>query len=341
MDQKAFAQQLHKGEIHEIYYFYGEEKLLLEQSIKALKEKLLPAGLEDFNFDRYAGDKVTPRQIAEMAMNLPFMAERRLLVIDSPLSFLSIPKSDKEGQESLRQLLQYLEQPNPQCCLILRGESSLNKTGEINKCLQEKAVLVEFATVKGKALESWIVDYLSQNGQTIQREAVEYLSAMNSFDLEIMEKELDKLSLFTQGQGEITKQQVVDIVTRTIEANIFDLSDHLGHKRGREALQVLQNMLTLGEPPLKILAILVKHIQNLLLVKDYQGQGMNDSQIKEKTKLHPYVIKKSAGQAKRFTVHQLITALGMLLEAEVELKSTATPADEVLERFVLELCYLS
>jgi len=331
MDQQTFNRQLDNGELSSVYYFYGEEKLLLERSIKAIKQKVLPVGLEDFNFERYASDKLSPKQIVELAMNLPFMAEKRILVIDYV--------AGKENQEGVKGLIDYLAQPNPQCCLIFCGEKALAKTGALNKALQAAAEVVEFASLKGKVLEGWIRDYLEQNGRTIQKDAVEYLSAINSFDLEIMEKELDKLLLYTTGQGEITKQQVLDIVTKTVEANIFDLSDALGNRHAREAIQVLRDMLVLGEPALKITATLVKHIQNLILVKDYRTRGWNDTQIKEKTKLHPYVIKKSTTQANRFTMVQLITALELLLAAEVELKSSGRSAQEILEQFILDVCY--
>lgn len=339
MDQQTFNRQLDSGELAPIYYFYGEEKLLLERSIKAIKKKLLPEGLEDFNFERYASDKMSPKQIVELAMNLPFMAEKRILVIDCAANFLTPAKADKESQEGIKSLVSYLEQPNPQCCLIFCGEKALAKTGTLNKALQASAATVEFAALKGKLLEGWISDYLAQQGRTIQKEALEYLGAVNSFDLEIMEKELDKLLLYTAGQGNITKQQVLTIVTKTVEANIFDLSDALGNRRAREAIQVLRNMLVLGEPALKITATLVKHIQNLILVKDYRTQGWNDIQIKDKTKLHPYVIKKSTAQANRFTMQQLISALELLLIAEVELKSTGRGAQEVLEQFIIDVCY--
>lgn len=340
MDQQTFAQQLHQGEVHEIYYFYGEEKLLIDRAVQGLKKAVLVPGLEDFNFDLISGEKITPKQIAEMAMNLPFMAEKRLLIVESPLNFLSIPKSDREGQISLKYLLDYLDQPNPQCCLVLRGEGPLPKTGALNKKLQEVAAVVEFAAMKGKALEQWIREYIANGGQQIEQAAVSYLSAMNSFDLEIMEKELDKLMLYTMDVSAITMDHVREIVTKTVEANIFELSDNIGNQKGQEALNVLHKMLYLGEPPLKILAMLVRHVQNLILVKDLRGQGFTDSEIREKTKLHPFVIKKSGSQSSHFSMMQLTKALEKLLWAEVKLKSTAASGEEVLERFVIDLCYL-
>lgn len=340
MDYHTLLQQLHKGEVCEIYFFSGEEKLLQERALKALEQQLLPSGLEDFNKEIIAGDSVTPKQIAEMAMNLPFMAEKRILIVQPPLPFLSIPKSDKSGQASLQYLLEYLEHPNPQCCLVFCGDGALGKMGALNKKLQEKAAQVDFAPLKGKGLEKWITDYVTAAGRSIDRQALEYLSSINSFDLQIMEQELQKVLLYQMDAKTITLQHMQEIVTKTVESNIFALSDSIGNKKGNEALQILKDMFYLGESPFKLLGFLARHFRNLILVKDYRSQGYDESQIKEKTKLHPFVIKKSIRQAERFTMQQLITALEQLLLMEVELKSTTTNGEELLEQFVIELCYL-
>ena len=340
MDGQTFLQQLKKGEFHEIYFFYGEEQLLKKQALQELERAILPEGLVDFNKEVWSGADVTPKQLAEMAMNLPFMAERRLLIVQEPFPFLSIPKSDKEGQASLQYLLEYLEQPNPQCCLVFYGEQALTKTGAVNKKLQEKAVQVEFAPLKGKLLEQWIVAYIRDGGRQIDRQALDYLTAIHAFDAQVLEQELQKLLLYREEEQIITLQHVQEIVTKTVEANIFALSDNIGNRKGRDALQVLNDMFYLGESPFKLIGFLVRHFRNLILVKDYRSQGYDEIQIKEKTKLHPFVIKKSIRQAERFSMQQLLTALEQLLLIEVELKSTTSNGEELLEQFVIELCYM-
>ena len=79
----------------------------------------------------------------------------------------------------------------------------------------------------------------------------------------------------------------------------------------------------------------------MLLVKDYRSMGYNETEIKEKTKLHPFVIKKSMRQAEQFSTQQLIQALEQLLLIETALKSSSVSGEELLEQFVIELCYMS
>ena len=180
MDYHTLLKQLHNGEIHEVYFFYGEEKLLLDKALKALEKQILPEGLEDFNKDVLSGADTSPKQIAELAMNLPFMAERRLLIIQSPLPFLSIPKSDKAGQASVQYLLEYLESPNPQCTLVFCAEGALGKTGTLNKKLQEIAFLGSITQIITPARVSEVSGSLLAPKKTAQRPRLIIITALTT-----------------------------------------------------------------------------------------------------------------------------------------------------------------
>lgn len=340
MDNRTFLAQLNKGEIREVYFFYGEEDLLIKQALKALEQKILPEGLEDFNKDVLQGESTTPKQIAEMAMNLPFMAERRLLIVKGPLNFATIPKSDKSGQAALKVLLDYMEHPNPQCSLVFVSEADLQKRNVFNVQLETYGTKVSFAPLKGAELGVWINQFVNDAGRKIDRQAVAYLCSVNSFDLQIMEQELNKLLLYRPEEPVITLKHVQEIVTKTIESTIFDLSDSIGNKKGKDAIRVLHEMLGLGEAPLKVLGFLEYHFRTLILIKDYQSMGYQEKEIATKIKKHPYVVKKGLQQVRRFSMKQLIDALEKLLTIEVTIKSTSCNPEELLEQFVVGLCYL-
>ena len=340
MDNRTFLKQLNKGEIRNIYFFYGEEDLLIKQALKLLEQKILPEGLEDFNKDILSGENATPKQIVEMAMNLPFMAEQRLLIVKGPLNFATVLKSDKAGQAALKILLDYMEHPNPQCVLVFVSESDLQKRNVFQVHLETYGEKVSFMPLKGAELGGWIEQYVREGGRNIDRQAVSYLCSVNSFDLQIMEQELNKLLLYRPDEPVLTLQHVRQIVTKTIESTIFDLSDSIGNKKGKDAVRVLHEMFSLGEAPLKVIGFLEYHFRTLVLIKDYQSMGYQEKEIAAKIKKHPYVVKKGLQQIRRFSMKQLIDALEQLLVIEVTIKSTTCNPEELLEQFVVDLCYL-
>lgn len=331
MNYDGFLKQLKKGNLQDVYYFHGEEKLLKKQALGQLEKLLLPAGLEDFNKDILEGDSATPKLIAETAMNLPFMAEKRVLIVKPPYPFVT------KGKDAVEPLLDYLEHPNPQCCLIFYAEEPLKGNTKLGKRMKDFEV--EFAPLKSGELNQWIQSFLSEQGRDIHPAALGYLSSVNKLDLQSMEQELQKLVLYVPEGETIQLHHVEEIITKTLESNVFGLVDSLSSRRANDALQMYKIILAEGEPLIRLIIFLENHFRRLLLLKDLKQQGYSEGDIKDKTGLHPFAVKKGIGQAANFTEDQIIQILNRLLEIEVELKSTSTDKEILLERFILELCY--
>lgn len=102
----------------------------------------------------------------------------------------------------------------------------------------------------------------------------------------------------------------------------------------------MQDTLYLGEAPLKILALLVRHFRILLILRDLKSRGQSDKELRERLKLAPFVVTKSLKQASGFSVGQLAQIMEKLLLTELELKSSSVDGGQVLERLIIDLCYL-
>ena len=79
MDRKDFDRLLAQGGIPSVLLFEGEEEHMKQAALGALQKKLLPEGLEDLN--RTLLDAPETDQIIAAAETLPFMADRRLVIV--------------------------------------------------------------------------------------------------------------------------------------------------------------------------------------------------------------------------------------------------------------------
>ena len=69
---------LKAGDLGCAYIFHGEESYLREYYLGEVRNQLIPAGFEDFNYHKLEGKDLTVQSLAEMAEAMPMMAERRL-----------------------------------------------------------------------------------------------------------------------------------------------------------------------------------------------------------------------------------------------------------------------
>jgi DNA polymerase-3 subunit delta len=78
---EAALKEFEGGAIRPVYLLFGEEPFLFDELVAAARRRLTPPGLEDFNFSRFDGATVAPSEVTSAAETLPFMAEKRLVVV--------------------------------------------------------------------------------------------------------------------------------------------------------------------------------------------------------------------------------------------------------------------
>ena len=86
MDRRLFDQQLEKGNIPSVLLFEGEEEHLKQEALSRLKSRILPEGMEEMNM-LLLSDPDTDQLIAA-AETLPFLADRRLVIVRDHLAAL-------------------------------------------------------------------------------------------------------------------------------------------------------------------------------------------------------------------------------------------------------------
>ena len=62
-------------------------------------------------------------------------------------------------------------------------------------------------------------------------------------------------------EGTIRRKDIEDLAIKTLDSNIFDLTDNLGKKNIQKSLEILNELLYLKEPMQKILITLYNHFK--------------------------------------------------------------------------------
>ena len=79
--------------------------------------------------------------------------------------------------------------------------------------------------------------------------------------------EIRKLIEYVGKDGVITKSEIDALAIKQVDSIIFDLTDNLGKRDTRKAIEVLNNLIYEKEPIQKILITLYNHFKKLYIVK--------------------------------------------------------------------------
>lgn len=95
----------------------------------------------------------------------------------------------------------------------------------------------------------------------MERSAIDLFLRLTDLDLSKMMRELQKLVLYGQNQQQITVREVEELVPKTLEHNIFDMTQYILKGKTEQALRLYEDLVMQGEETIKINAILLSQLR--------------------------------------------------------------------------------
>lgn len=138
--------------------------------------------------------------------------------------------------------------------------------------------------------------------------------------------------------GTIKKQDIDLLATKQIESVIFDLTDNLGKRDIKSALNTLNGLIYNKEPIQKILITLYNHFKKLFLLKLAAKENRN---LAESMNLKPnqmFLITKYKKQADYFTMAELRNILVELINLDSDYKIGKIDINIGLESILCKYC---
>jgi DNA polymerase-3 subunit delta len=119
----------------------------------------------------------------------------------------------------------------------------------------------------------------------------------------------------------ITKEDVENVCTTQTVSRIFDMITAIATKKQKQALDLYYDLLTLKEPPMRILYLLARQFNGILQVKEAGSRGISNAQLAKDMGVAPFIVGKYAAQAKYFEKSQIVQALKDFADTEESVKT--------------------
>ncbi|WP_245350065.1 DNA polymerase III subunit delta [Cytobacillus eiseniae] len=329
--------QIKAGKFQSLYLLYGPESFLINETKQMLIHHVLNEEEIDFNLSSYDLEE-TPIDVAlEDAETLPFMGERRLIILQNPV-FLTAAKTKEKVEHNVAKLEAYIKEPSPYATLVFTAPyEKLDERKKITKELKRNAAVLEAKKLNEAELKGWIKERAAYNKVEITESAIDLLLTLAGTNLFTLTSELDKLALYV-GQGERLDEKTVDmLVARSLEQNIFSLIDKIVQRQIEEALRIYYDLLKQNEEPIKILSIITGQFRLIYQVKELARRGYGQQQIAGHLKVHPFRIKLAAGQARQFSDEELANIMKQLANADYQMKTGGMNKVLLVELFLFRL----
>ena len=306
---KVLAQDIKTGEFKPVYLICGEEAFLKKSYKNRMKDAMV--GDDTMNFHYFEGKGLDLKEIISLADTMPFFGDRRLILIEDSGLFKG------SGADAL---VEYLPQmPDTTCMLFVENE--VDKRNRLYKKVKDLGYVAEMERQDARQLGAWAGGILAKEGKKITGRTMELFLSKTGDDMENIRMELEKVISYTLGRDVITDEDVMTVCTVQVTNRIFDMVAAIVNRQTRKAMDLYADLLAMKEPPMRILFLITRQFQQLMLLKQMSAEGLDRSELAKKASIPPFALGKYQAQCRKFTLADLRQAVEDCVDTEEQVKT--------------------
>lgn len=327
MKYQDFLQEIKRGKIAPIYYFTGAEEFLKREAVHSLYQLFVQPEQKDFNYVHLYGKDSSVEEILDQAQALPFMAPKRLVVVQE---FEKLKGKDK--------LLPYLRNPNPSTCLVLvMGAEEKKSASSVYRALSSYEVICY--PLFESELKKWIQERFTREKKQIEAAVFELIIENVGTDLGLISSEIEKLLLVYPDKTRFTEKDIAGVLFRRAENNAARLEKHILARNVDKTLLALKDLLGEGIEPSYLLGVVANTVRKLMRAKEMSARNLNEEEIAATHRLRSYSDRKIFfSYLARVTFGELIDAHKKITEADILIKTGKRNPADIVELVVIHLC---
>lgn len=337
-----------------ILLMFGEEELLLEEALEKLINKIVKSKGTDFDFEALDANEIKIEQLVDCCNTFPFIAQKRVILVKNFDKLFSTRISKKNIDES--PFTKYLNQPQNTSFLILISQfSELNgltedikkNKGQLSKKIQSlkypynllisKFEWIEFSKIYENQLPHWISLRVKQFGKTIDKEAIKFLIATTNPSLRDINNEIQKVLIFIQDRKNINIDDIRTIVGASRVYNIFELQKAIGQRNLKEAIIILQNMISTDKQQMLIMTMLIRYFIVLWKLIEAKDKYTNNYQLASAIGVNYYFLNDYKIALNNYTKQEIDRAFIILAETDEALKSTSSDVFYIMQNLLIKI----
>ena len=233
-------------------------------------------------------------------------------------------------------VVDYLKDPAPGSDLILLGKK-LGARERLLSAVKNSGEVHTFDQPTGKALVRWLVGHAKKMDLDLPEDVAEDLTKRCSGDKLRLLRETEKLALYV-GDRAATHDDVAQLCPPDVQSNIFAFVDSLAAGQRDRALTLLEDLISTGEPPLRLTFMIRRQFQLVARARALSERGIPQKEIASQLKVPPFVARKLEEQGRKLDEKDLERALVQIQDLESGLKGGSSLSDELqVEMTVLAL----
>lgn len=312
-------------------YLWVGDWLLVRKAREAIEQAVIAEhGLDAASTVRFDAQKHSAAEVVAEANTLPFFETHRLI---------RVRQVELWGAEDQARLATYLAEPNATSTLLLTA-AKIDGRGKIAKAAKAAGILEELAVPKGAGLRSYVQQQAEALDLRLDGKAVALMVDAFGADPAAILDALERLSLYMASETErrVNVARLGEVLPESRAGEtVWKLIDALALRDRKAVLRASSHLLAEREPPLRLVALLLRQIEQLAAVHAALQSQDDLAAAARRAGVPPFKVRDLSHAARGLSAGWLRRAVRVLAELDLQLKRSRRPPELTFEAGLLRL----
>jgi DNA polymerase-3 subunit delta len=303
--------------VNSVYLLTGEQ-FLVEEALDKIRKENETDPLSEIDFDSSV-------EMAEIggALDTPSLLGGTRMVV--------LREANGLKKDQVEALTSYIESPSPSAVLVLVADGRT----KFDAAVKKHGAVISLDPPKGRRLAGWIRERARERKLVLDDRAAWALIDSVGTELRDLDGALEQLFTSRGPGSRFGAADVRQAFPRLADERVFALTDAVGDRKLPVAMHTLRRLLMQGDPPVVLFGAVIAHVRRMLRARRYADQG--PGAVASALGLPEWRAKAMARQARSYREDELIDALRILAEADLDMKEGNVNGDAALESAVYRI----
>lgn len=313
------------------YLLYGDNHFLIKETTEKI---FLRSGILEESIESYDYEESGLHLALSNALTLPFLVEKKGVVIRNA-SFLT--KQKQASEDEINDLTRFCQMNVEETVLVIQAPyEKLDGQKSIFKYLKKNINSSDLTQKKDINLYDFVREQLSLHDLKIEPFALTQFINRVNHDMDSLNNEINKLVSFSKGKQIINDEIVIQITSKDIDENIYNLVNALLDRNKQKLMDIYNDLKTTNTNDIWILSTIANKFLEILHTKSLVDLGYKQADIMKYFNIssgRAYYMKKNADEISHSKLESYIS---QLTELDYKIKSGLIDKTLGLELFLLK-----
>lgn len=226
---------------------------------------------------------------------------------------------NKEREKLLEKIFLLLETSQSSDIVLFWEDQKIKANTKYYKFFNKEKKVIESKDLNKRTFLTWMKEEVAKEGIEIENDAIRALAERTNYDPERCSNEIKKMKLVIE-DNKITRQDVLSLVSNTLENDIWNLIDSINNGDKKQSTEILERLIAQSVDANYIISMISRNLRLITLTKYILEERDSSGSIAKTLKVPPFTVPSLISSSKKYSNKKIGTLYSKLSNLDYQIK---------------------